>query len=74
MKTYVWHNLENLTDRWHTEGGLLIITDGEPLTDWLKYRDDRTPDLREDLPEPDLTFNCDATEKAVYVFEDSGCC
>lgn len=82
MKTYIYKYLSNITTNYHSGGGLLIVTDIDPQDEWNNYVDvnNYSVDAWETnfnkfiLPEPDMVYECSATEKAVFVFEDAGCC
>lgn len=82
MKTYIYKYLSNVSNNYHSGGGVVIITDIDPQDEWDEYatnvnlslEDWEDPINKQALPEPDMSFTCDATEKAVFVFEDAGCC
>ena len=71
MKLYMWGNLPALTDRYHDDGGLVIITDRDPNKVWRDYSS-KGP-LRE-LPEADTTMEVISDKEQVWVFPDAGCC
>ena len=82
MKTYIYQYVSNVSNNYHSGGGLVIITDGDPQDDWNEYVDNVNSSLEEwehnfeqsTLPKADMEYECSATEKAVFVFEDAGCC
>lgn len=82
MKTYIYKYLPYVSNNWHSGGGAVIITDIDPQDEWNNYVENINLKLEEwedalkahALPEPDMVYECSATEKAVIVFEDAGCC
>lgn len=78
MKIHTWHYLNRLTDNWHDGGALVIITDRDYEDAWSYYlasTDDPRGHIRTKIDkEPDSTYNVDATEERVFVYEDAGCC
>lgn len=73
MKIYVWEYLDRLTDLCHLGGGLLIITDRDPLE---VYQENLNGGLLEveALPAPDYVYSADSDVERVVVFPDAGCC
>ncbi|WP_067201191.1 hypothetical protein [Microbacterium sp. XT11] len=84
MKLYVFEYVAPVTRNYHDGGGLVIITDRDPLEAWRGselYVDPRKhygkADWAEadiDLSSPDAVYDVDADEERVFVFPDSGCC
>lgn len=73
MKIYVWEYLENLTREYRPNGGLLIVTDRDPLDVYNENLGDYLLS-KEALPEPDYVYTADSDEERVVVFPDAGCC
>lgn len=85
MKTYIWQYLDGITDQYHDGGGLVIITEQTPDYEWKAYKSrmvndtdeweaERWEQLRDDLPEPDISYQCELAFPQVIVFGDNGCC
>lgn len=76
MKIYVWERLTDLTDAWHSEGGLMICTNRDYAGVFHEecLRDGSGLQTNE-LPEPDFAYDVagNPAEK-VIVFPDMGCC
>lgn len=71
-KLYIYEYVDDVSNNYHSGGGLVIITSGNPSDVWRAER--RNPD-REDLGEPDRIIDVADTEAdAVYPFQDAGCC
>ena len=71
MKLYMWGNLPALTDRYHDDGGLVIITDRDPNEAWCEYT--RKGPLTE-LPTASVIMEVVSDKEQVWVFPDAGCC
>lgn len=75
-QVYVYEWVDPVSDNYHTEGGLVIITDRDPQTVWneqnLSTSDGVKPGT---LPRPDAVYECtsEAAER-VFTFPNSGCC
>lgn len=67
---YIYEYVEGVTENWHSGGGVLIITSGDPQAAW--DASDR-PDTN--LGAVDRVVDVpDYTEDAIIVFPDAGCC
>ena len=69
-KVFIWNNIDNLTDRYHSEGGLVVIADNLQDAGILAMEkgvrfNDETPTVYELK---------DTVEDEVYIFPDAGCC
>lgn len=82
MKIYVFEYVAPVTRNYHDGGGLVIITDRDPMEAWRAselYVDPRkhygkADEADIDLSSPDAVYDVDADEERVFVFPDSGCC
>lgn len=81
MKLFLWEELDHLTGRYHSGGGLVIIADSiERAKEIAKEHSDKYQKETDGAPcfiidkEPDIILNTDATEEAFYAFPDAGCC
>lgn len=75
MYLFIWEYVDNLTDREHSGGGLVII--GENLEDARKCLEKKVPqDCEAYTKVPDLVKELvDSPLKAMtYIFPDAGCC
>lgn len=80
---YVWEVASgSVQSSYHSGGGVLIVTDGDPRAVWREHVASRNadrsqwgepldPDALDD--EPDHTFPADSPDLLV-VFPDAGCC
>lgn len=84
---YIYEYISKLTTSQHHEGGLLIITSGDPSEAWRAHLERVAaehpsnkiyldPDrIRRTLPKPDRVIPVSDTEAdTVTVFPDAGCC
>lgn len=83
MKMQVWKSVEGLTDRWHDDAGLVVVSDRTPkvvlieslLNESVLVREALGPVYEKlDLSNPDLVLETDSTEEHLYIFPDAGCC
>ena len=75
MKLYIWHGVNNVTDNWYHGGAVLIITDRNYNDAWKEYvAEIEHPAIRSALPETDLSYEVNAEEERVFVYENAGCC
>lgn len=68
MQLFIWEDLENLTDRYHPEGGCVVIADNIERALELLPKD---CDAKRKNPS---VFNVQTTEEKVFIFPDAGCC
>ena len=71
MKLYMWGNLPALTDCYHDDGGLVIITDRDPNEAWHDYS---SKGPLTELPTSDAIMEVVSDKEQVWVFPDAGCC
>ena len=84
---YIWKQIEDVTTEHHTEGGLMIYTERDPLEVWTEYRQKQIEGkggryrcrdangLRKDLPAADVTLEGGIDdEDLIFVFPNTGCC
>jgi hypothetical protein len=70
MKVFVWDHVSDLTENYHSGGGLIVFAEDEERAMKLAQAkgvvfDGETPvDVRD----------VDGGEEAVYVMQDAGCC
>ncbi len=75
----VWRRVEQITCKYHGEGGLLIITAGSADAVWRTYWErlgewERHHTI-EKLPTFDFSFSCsDEKVERLEIFQDAGCC
>lgn len=84
MKLYVYEYIEELTDNYHSGGGLMLITDRDPQEFYSEYVASENTKNAERvwidklptpvLPEPTYVANTDATEAKAFIFKNAGCC
>jgi hypothetical protein len=84
---YIFENVDRISDSWHNDGGLVIVTDRTYDKAWQTYLqgvaaehpsnrvylDDAV--IRQSLPEPSYIYPLAASApESVMVFPDAGCC
>ena len=87
VKMYIWKQIDDVTTEHHTEGGLMIYTERDPLEVWMEYRQKKIEGvvkphqyrpaeyLRKDLPAADVTLEGGIdNEDLIFVFPNTGCC
>lgn len=76
MNIYIWFDVNDLTDRYHNSGGLVIIASSleSARESFLKEHPEQDK-CEMFIIEPDETFalNGNVTNR-VYRFQDAGCC
>lgn len=71
MKVFVWNYIYNLTDNYHSGGGLVVFAEDEArakelaIAHGVTFSDDDTLD--------DVRI-VDGGEERVYIMPDAGCC
>lgn len=85
MRLYVWNNIEGITDSYHDDGGVVMMTARPVQEVWDEYRESLVNaygdpsclvDIRTTLPEADYVSEVVPKEnKELFrVFPDAGCC
>lgn len=88
MKLFVWERAEDVTTRYHSSAGVLVVAESlHEARDALKcYRTNNKDYQVEDAPryisessrvftdEPDYTTDVSAAEEKIIVFPNAGCC
>jgi hypothetical protein len=71
MKVFVWEDISNLTDNYHSGGGLIVFAETLERAMELAIADGVTFD---DLETPDDVRIVEGGEEKVYIMADAGCC
>lgn len=71
MKVYIYEYVSGITNSWHNGGGLVIVTDRDPLDAYNALSD--MPD-RAEMPEPDSVIEAPGATERLHIFPDEGCC
>ena len=77
MHVYIYLDLDGLTENWHDDGGLVVVTDRAPLDAYNEHaaKPDAYPARPlEKLPAPDNVIKANSITERVYVFPNAGCC
>ena len=79
MKVYIYEYIENITENYHGGGGLVIITDRDPLDVFNEHVGERRADTgepmrRDSLPTPGNIVEAVSATERIHVFPDAGCC
>jgi hypothetical protein len=75
MFVFIWDYLEMVTDRYHREGGLVVIA--ENITRALEMANAQGVVFLSDELKPDLCYEIECSEDAeakVFIFPNAGCC
>lgn len=81
MKLYIYKSVADITDRYHSGGGLVIVTDRDPVQVWNsqpnlgldKWGEGVAP-WTDEIPEPDAVYEVGDASECLYIFPDAGCC
>ena len=83
MKLFIWKLVQNLTDREHSTGGLVVVADNEDRaralvrahkTEGYNSKSMHTPQLS-DSYKPDIVLQlADGAAEMVLDFPNAGCC
>jgi hypothetical protein len=71
MKVFVWSYISNLTDSYHSGGGLIVFAETEERAKELASAEGVT--FTED-DSPNDVRAVDGGSEAVYIMPDAGCC
>jgi hypothetical protein len=73
MKIYLFEFIEQLTDRWHPEGGLVVIARDKKSALGMLATD---PNIHITGDEWDsvIEYDIDSKEERIFIFPDAGCC
>ena len=80
MKVFVWQKIENCTEHYHSEGGVVVFAETEERARWLANQDRiengwTEQGCRIDPTEmPDYVAECPGADEKVFVFPNAGCC
>lgn len=87
MNIYIWRNVTNMTDRFHSEAAVLVVAEtverARQLADEFGARTDGTNGRMGDAPDgrrmeladdPDFVYPTTENIEQVVVFPDAGCC
>ena len=69
-KVFIWDYVSNLTDSYHSSGGLVVIADNLQDAKILAMEQD----VKFDDETPTVYELKDIVEDEVYIFPDAGCC
>lgn len=72
MKIFIWEKLENLTDSYHSGGGLVVIASSVEAA--IELARGFLVEFSDTELTPDLELNCEHGEERVFLFPDEGCC
>jgi len=72
MKVFIWERVEQCSDFYHPEGGVVVFAEDETSARALANSEECC-EIRED-EKPDCVRDVLGGEASVYVFPDAGCC
>jgi len=72
-KVFIWNHVSNLTDSYHSSGGLVVIADN--LEDAKILAMEKGVKFNDNMDELSTVYELkDIVEDKVYIFPDAGCC
>jgi hypothetical protein len=77
MKLFIWKSVRNLTENYHSDGGLVVVAkDLDDARIFLKnHLNYAEADCEAFTTDPDATYELANNHiNAFYVFPDAGCC
>jgi hypothetical protein len=73
MKVFIWYDIDELTDNYHSDGGLVVIADN--LEDARILAMERNVKFKDIELQPDLVYELkDYPKDNVIIFPNAGCC
>jgi hypothetical protein len=72
MKVFVWKRIDEATDNYHTEGGVVVFA--ESLERAMELANAIAGCSIKESEKPDEIRNVDGDSEAVYIMRDTGCC
>lgn len=72
MKVFVWERIDNATDNYHSEGGLVVFAETEDRARELANAQSGCELKPEEAP--DEVRDVEGGEEKVFVMPDAGCC
>lgn len=72
MKLYLFENLDKLTERWHPQGGLVIIAKSRKQAE--KMADDNNEGIDLEWDKLKYTSKVKESKPKLFIFPDAGCC
>jgi hypothetical protein len=72
MNVYIWNRVDQASDSYHSEGGVVVFADSLDEARSLANATDGCEIL--DKEQPDETRACADGPKKVFIMPDAGCC
>ena len=74
MKMFIWERIEEATESWHPEAGLVVVAVSLDAAKFLIANNENLkPNI--EIPEPSKVYELVGEhEPSVLIFPDSGCC
>ena len=74
MKVFVWQRIENCTDRYHSEGGVVVFAHNEVQARELVFKESEGKCVIPEGVTPDEARECGYGPSCVFIMPDAGCC
>lgn len=76
MKVFIWNSINELTDNYHSDGGLVVVAkDLERAHELARNEGVTFSEGDYDELTPTIEYNTDdSAEERVFIFPDAGCC
>lgn len=72
MKVFVWHAIEKCSDRYHTQGGVVVFAESEARA--REIANAVSGCAIEEREAPDEVRDCADGDERVFIMPDAGCC
>lgn len=73
MKCFIWTEVDELTNRWHSGGGLIVIH--ETVEQARQLAVENNVKFDNTSMEPDMVYNLEGVvQPDIYIFPNAGCC
>lgn len=72
MRVFIWEDAENVTDRYHAEGGIVVFA--ETIKRARELVEQECGDKCSAINSKPIIRNVEGGKEAIYIFPNAGCC
>ena len=72
MNVYIWNQVEQCSDNYHREGGVVVFANS--MAEARRLANEQPGCAIKDTENPDEVRECGNGEKKVYIMPNAGCC
>jgi hypothetical protein len=72
MKVFIWHRIDQCSDNYHTEGGVVVFAADEARARELANAREGCEIKPKEVPSE--VRECDGDDERVFIMPDAGCC